>query len=150
MKKPFAFYPLCLVHFLLGVNALFGGGALILSPDGSMIGMPPGSLGNSPFGSFLIPGIILFLFNGVFPLFILTGLIWQPSWKWANALNIYPDRYWAWTYSVYSGIITIIWITVQLLFVPPFVLQPIFISVGLFILVLTLTPGMMRYFGAND
>ena len=146
MKRPLAFYLLCLVHFLLGANALFGGGALIISPDGSLLGMPPGSLDGSPFDNFLLPGLTLFLFNGVFPLFILAGLIFKPRWSWANALNLYADRHWAWTYSLYSGIIVIIWITVQLLYVPPFILQPIFIAVGLVILVLTLTPGVMRYY----
>ena len=146
MKKPFAFYPLCFIHFLLGFNALFGGGALILDPSGALIQMPPGSLDGSPFGNFLVPGLTLFLFNGVFPLFVLAGLIWKPGWTWANALNLYPGRHWAWAYSLYSGIIVIIWITVQLLYVQPFILQPIFIIVGLVILILTLTPGVMKYY----
>jgi hypothetical protein len=146
MKRPIAFYPLCLIHLFLAVGALYGGGSLILSPDGSLLGMPAGSVANSPFGNFLIPGLILFIFNGLFPLFILTGLIWKPDWRWANALNIYPDRHWAWAYSLYSGIIVIIWITVQLVYVPPFILQPIFIGVGLAILILSLTPGVMRFF----
>lgn len=146
MKKPLAFYPLCLIHFLLGVNAFYGGGALILDPSGKMIGMPPGSLDGSPFDNFLLPGLTLFIFNGLFPLFILVGLIRKPGWPWANALNLYSDRHWAWAYSLYSGIIVIIWITVQLLYVQPFILQPIFIAVGLTILILTLTPGVMRYY----
>lgn len=144
MKRPFAFYLLCTVHFLLGVNALLGGGALILDPSGSLLQLPPGSLDGSPFPDYLLPGFTLFLFNGVFPLFVLVGLIWKPRWEWAGLLNIYPDRHWAWTYSLYSGIVVIIWITVQLLYVPPFILQPIFITVGLVILILTLTPGVMK------
>ena len=35
MKRPLACYLLCLVHFLLGANALFGGGALIINLSGS-------------------------------------------------------------------------------------------------------------------
>lgn len=146
MKRPIAFYPLCLIHLFLAVGALYGGGSLILSPDGSMLGMPAGSLSGSPFPNFLIPGIILFLFNGVFPLFILAGLIRKPQWPWAGFANLYRDRHWAWTYSLFSGIIVIIWIMVQLLYVQPFILQPIFIGVGLAILILTLTPGMMKYY----
>lgn len=146
MKRPLAFYPLCLLHLFLSIGALYGGGAMILEPGGSLLGMPEGSLNDTPFDSYLIPGVVLLLFNGIFPLFILAGLIRKPSLTWANALNIYTHRHWAWTYSLYSGIILIIWIMVQLIFVPPFILQPIFIGVGLLILILTLTPGMMRYF----
>ena len=146
MKKPIAFYPLCLVHLFLSLNALGGGGALILSPDGSLLGLPPGAFENDLFSTFLIPGIILFVVNGVFPLFILVGLIWKPDWTWANVFNIYSNRHWAWTYSIYSGIISIIWITVQLFYVEASFLQPLIIWVGLLILILTLTPSVMRYY----
>jgi len=146
MKRPFAFYPLCLIFFMLGISALFGGGALILDPGGGLLGLPSDRLEETPFRNYLIPGLFLFWVNGVFPLFILAGLIWKPGWKWADALNIYRDRHWAWAYSIYSGIILITWIAVQLLFVQPFILQPVFIEVGLLILILALTPGLMRYY----
>lgn len=52
----------------LGLGALFGGGALILGPDGHLLGMPTTLLAGSPFPSYLVPGIILFTFVGVAPL----------------------------------------------------------------------------------
>jgi hypothetical protein len=53
---------------LLGVGALFGGGALILAPDGHLLGMPTKLLAGSPFTSFLVPGIVLFTAVGLAPL----------------------------------------------------------------------------------
>jgi hypothetical protein len=56
------------LEILLGVGALFGGGALILGPDGHLLGMPTKILAGSPFSSFLLPGLILFTVLGLAPL----------------------------------------------------------------------------------
>src|ERR1700682_2442994 len=56
------------LEIFLGLGALFGGGALILGPDGHILGMPTSLLAGSPFPSYLLPGIILFTFIGVAPL----------------------------------------------------------------------------------
>ena len=56
------------LEILLGLGALFGGGALILAPDGHLLGMPNTLLAGSPFPSFLVPGIVLFTFVGLAPL----------------------------------------------------------------------------------
>jgi hypothetical protein len=56
------------LEIFLGLGALFGGGALILGPDGHILGMPTSLLAGSPFPSYLLPGIILFTFIGIAPL----------------------------------------------------------------------------------
>jgi hypothetical protein len=56
------------LEVFLAIGALFGGGALILAPDGHLLGMPTSMLAGSPFQSFLVPGIILFTFVGMAPL----------------------------------------------------------------------------------
>jgi hypothetical protein len=56
------------LEVFLGLGALFGGVALILAPDGHLLGMPVKLLAGSPFPSFLVPGIILFGLIGVAPL----------------------------------------------------------------------------------
>ena len=53
---------------LLGLGALFGGAALALGPDGHLLGMKTSLLAGSPFTDYLVPGVILFLVMGVFPL----------------------------------------------------------------------------------
>jgi len=146
MKHPFLLFPLCMLHLFLGIGALFGGLMLILKPDGSLLGMNPDWLNHSPFNNFLIPGLILFTLNGVLPLITVIGLIKKPDWTWANTLNIYADRHWAWTFSLYTGIIIITWITVQLLMTQYFWLQPIMILTGILILILTLSPSLMKKF----
>ncbi|WP_160297263.1 hypothetical protein [Paenibacillus sp. IHBB 10380] len=40
----------------------------------------------------------------------------KKRWNWvvAKKLNLYQDKHWSWTVSLYSGFALIIWITVQL------------------------------------
>lgn len=56
------------LEVFLGLGALFGGGALILGPDGQLLGMPTSLLAGSPFTSYLVPGIVLFTLVGIAPL----------------------------------------------------------------------------------
>lgn len=63
MKKLLIF-----LHVFVGIGALFGGGGAILNPVNPM-GITIDVLKNSPFSSFLIPGIILFVIIGLGNLF---------------------------------------------------------------------------------
>jgi len=146
MNRPLFLYPLLLLHTFLGIGALAGGGMLFLKPDGSLLGMDPGWLEHSPFNSYLVPGFLLFTFNGLLPLITLVGLLLKPNWRWPNTLNIYSNKHWAWAYSLYSGIIVITWITIQLIMTQYFWLQPVMIFTGLLIIVLSLTPSVLKYF----
>lgn len=51
-----------------GIGALYGGLNFIVSPDGSRMQMSTDLLRNSPFHSYLIPGAILIVVNGLFSL----------------------------------------------------------------------------------
>ena len=56
----------------IGVGAVAGGLGLALEPSGANLGMPLELLEETPFATFLIPGIVLFAVNG---LGSLTGAI---------------------------------------------------------------------------
>ncbi|WP_400243693.1 hypothetical protein AB3U99_21025 [Niallia sp. JL1B1071] len=49
----------------IGMGAVAAGIGLVFKPDGSTLGMTVKLLEESPFQNFLIPGIILFLINGI-------------------------------------------------------------------------------------
>lgn len=53
------------LQIFIGMGALTGGIPLILSPNGSSSGMNVDILQNTPFDSFLIPGILLMSVNGI-------------------------------------------------------------------------------------
>jgi hypothetical protein len=50
---------------LIGIGAVISGALLIIRPDGHYLQLPLDLLEDTPFRNFLIPGVILFLVNGV-------------------------------------------------------------------------------------
>ena len=55
----------CLL-LLNGIGALFGGYKLMAAPDGHTMQINTGLLQHSPFHNYLIPGLVLFVANGLF------------------------------------------------------------------------------------
>ena len=146
MKKPFETYFLFVLLMLLAVNAFYGGISLMLAPDGSLLGMQPDWLDKSPFSNYFIPGLLLLLMNGIFPLLALFGLLTKNKNNTLNRLNVYLNIYWGWTFSLYTGIISIVWIIVQQIITAYFILQPIITGVGLLIIIITLMPRVQKYY----
>jgi len=68
----------------LGVTSIMGAAPLILDPSGRMLRMPLSLLEHSPFRTFLIPGILLLLANGVLSLLVLTATTrrWSQYGRW--------------------------------------------------------------------
>jgi len=125
----------------LSLGAIYGGIVLILSPDGSFLNLPLELISNSPFKSFLIPGIILLTTFGISPVFVIYGLIKKPESKFFNKLNLLYDYHFAWTFAVYIGFGQIIWINVQtLIFNSVDIIQTIYSSLGILIVCIALLP----------
>ncbi|MFO7719059.1 MAG: hypothetical protein R6W85_01300 [Gillisia sp.] len=64
MKKNLRILAVILLFFL-GISALFGSYHLIIDPSGNSLQMPLGLLNPTPFENYFIPGILLFLVNGI-------------------------------------------------------------------------------------
>jgi hypothetical protein len=87
------------LQVLLAVGALAGGAMLFFSPDGSAFGMPLSLLEHSGFTSFRIPGLILFVVNGLFPLVSATATLRRLPWAAPSAMAV--------------GVLLVGWITVE-------------------------------------
>lgn len=74
--KPYRKLAIVLLIFN-GLSALGGGAALMLDPTGSTLKMPLRLLAHSPFEDFLVPGILLLVFNGLSSLLIALIAIWK-------------------------------------------------------------------------
>ncbi|HPE77389.1 MAG TPA: hypothetical protein PLC80_14955 [Draconibacterium sp.] len=146
MKRPFEIYILGFLILFLSVGAIYGGGSLIVAPNGSLLKMEESWLEKLPFPDFRIPGIILFLFLGIFPLIGLIGLFIRKENRILNSINVYNDKFWGWTYSLYTGIISIVWIISQQLLTAYFILQPLIAGVGLLVVIFALMPRVQKYF----
>jgi len=136
--------------FLLGwlsVGALYGGVALILKPDGSFFNMPVDILKGSPFMDFLIPGIILLVVFGLFPVYVIYSLLKKQENKTMQRLNLLDDHHFSWTFSVYTGLAQIIWINVQtLIFNAVDALHTIYSSLDILIVCVALLPATRKHY----
>jgi hypothetical protein len=86
--------------FLLLLNAagaLPAGILFMIDPSGVLMGTPIDMLKNSPFTTFLIPGIILFIANGLFSLIALFFLL-RKQWP---------------IFTTLQGVILIGWLAIQ-------------------------------------
>lgn len=132
---------------LQAVSGLFGGIGLVADPSGDLIRMPLSNLDKSPFTTFLIPGLILLIFLGIVPALLVYSLFAKPVWKWAECLNIFHDTFWGWTYSLYTGLILIIWIDIEHIMIQSYTfLQPLFSLVGVLIVICCLVPSVKNFY----
>ncbi len=145
-KKPPTIYLLVLLLAFQSLGGLFGGISLVLSPSGEILGMPLAMLEGSPFNSFMVPGFILMVLLGILPGILAFAVYRRPVWKWFGFLNIYRGIHWAWTYSLYVGIMLIIWILIEIMWIEYDILQTIYGLAGVVIVILALLPANMRYF----
>ncbi len=86
----------------LGITSVMGGLPLIVDPTGRLLHMPLILLKHSPFHSFLIPGIILFVANGLVSLVIFSATMRRTS-GYGNMVAS-------------QGIVIAGWITVEVIF----------------------------------
>ncbi len=86
-----------------GIGAIYGGWHLMMHPDGSSIQLSMDWLEHTPFKDYLIPGIVLFIANGLFSMVVLCALIFK-------------FRHYAW-YIMVQGAILTGWIVIQVLMV---------------------------------
>jgi len=70
----------------VAVNAVAAGSLFIVDPSGSKLGMGLDWLKYSPFEDFLIPGIVLFVFNGLLNILAASGVLF--NWRHYSDLVI--------------------------------------------------------------
>lgn len=70
------------LELFTAIGAFYGGGSLVADPMGHPMGMqPPSEMPGLRFGSYLIPGIILLLSNGLLPLVVAAGALFGRKWS---------------------------------------------------------------------
>ncbi len=143
--RPLSVWVMIALLAFLGINAVVAGGLFIIAPDGHLIQMPLSNLDGSPFSNFLIPGMLLFAFVGVYSLVIAWGLLRLLPWQWPNLINPFKRFHWSWAGSLAAGLILIIWILVQIQWVQFGLLHIICLAWGVLILMIGLLPGVRRY-----
>jgi len=138
-------YLLIILVFIQMMSALPAGWSLITDPSGNGIGLPLKLLQHSPFSNFLIPGLFLFIFLGIFPAIIFYGLIKKTSFFILEKTNFYKEYHWSWTLSFFLGLLIIIWINMEQLFLKEFsILHFVYSMLGVLIIFTTHLPSTKR------
>lgn len=149
-KIPLVVYILWILIGFQTLQGLAGGMFMLLDPTGRSLRMPMIFLMGSPFQDYFVPGLFLLIFLGILPLLSLIGLMTK-SWKWPNILNIYKDRQWGWTFSLYVGLTLILWMDMQISFIGYWHSIQTFHSInGVVILIFTLLPPVMKYYRVEE
>jgi hypothetical protein len=118
---------------LLVVQALggiAGGAALAVRPNGDLLKMPLSYIEDSPFHDYRIPGLLLLLVLGVFPLAVAIGLLQRRPWAWFGAFAV--------------GCGLIIFELVEYGVIGYNVQQPVWGSIGALIALVSLAPSVQR------
>jgi hypothetical protein len=107
-----------LIQLFVAVMAIPSGLMMLYDTTGSLIGLPVDLLDGSPFKDYLIPGLFLFIVNGIGHL--VAGIL---------SLN---NRLYSGILGIFFGAILIIWIIIQLYYTEGIVhfLQPLFFVIG--------------------
>jgi hypothetical protein len=101
------------------------------------------------FSNFLIPGVLLFVFIGIYPLAVAYSLWKRPGWRWPNVLNPFKRIHWSWAGSLAAGVLLMIWIGVQVQFMAIGFLHIICFAWGALLVLLTLLPRVRRHYRLN-
>ena len=119
------FYKLLIGLLLLfnGIGAIYGGINLMIYPDGSSIQLSPDWIEGTMFKNYFIPGLVLFIANGLFSIFTLITL----------AFNL-KNHNW---FVIFQGAILTGWILIQILLIQTiYFLHIILGGVGIALIVL--------------
>ena len=152
-RRPEVLLALILLLLLIGVGAIISGAMLFISisPDGALLGMSTDLLEDTPFSSYLVPSIVLFIFLGMFSVFAGYSLLRKLGWRWPDLLNPCKSYHWAWTAAWAEGVIILIWIAAETVFLGYITfLQPFIVGWGIVIIALALLPPIRRYYQGGN
>jgi hypothetical protein len=86
--RPVSLWLLLLLLVQLSIRAFVGGGALLVAPAGTLVGLPTGPLESTPFRDFVFPGLVLLLVFGLLPASVCYGLYAKREWAWPAAMTV--------------------------------------------------------------
>ncbi|HEY4606765.1 MAG TPA: hypothetical protein VIH55_03875 [Acidimicrobiia bacterium] len=128
---------------LLGVTALAGGAALVLGlGDGETMAPLEWLEGLPLINSWVVPGLVLGIGFGLGSLFVAYGMLRLPEWPWASFLERPSGHHWSWTATILIGLGHMVWITLELIYLPLSILHFVYGIVGIGLFTLPFIPSV--------
>ncbi|GAB3442698.1 hypothetical protein GCM10027517_20110 [Phycicoccus ginsengisoli] len=132
------------VLLFLGITATAGGAAFVAA---QVLGLdswfPREWLDRIPLiDNWVVPGLVLGLGFGVGSFVARWGLRTRVEWGWTRGVRRLTGRHWSWLASVLLGLGQVVWIGLELVWIPFSFFHVIYGAVGLLLLLLPFTPSM--------
>lgn len=140
MKKPASFHAVPVLLLFLSIGAWYGAISMLMSTDGSALGMSSEMLANSPFRTYLIPALLLLVFFGILPAIAAWGWWCKGCFPQLEKLNIYREFRWPFFFALVCGFGQIVWIAAQQIMLGYAGIQTIYTALGIAICVTALLP----------
>ena len=143
-RRPVSVWLLSVVLAILSLGGLSGAWMFFAHPDGRGIGMEE-TLAELPVSSFVLPGAFLLLVMCLVPALLVVGLLARPDWRWLDRVSRATGMHWSWVGTVALGIVIVIWLGVEALYIGFSAAQQYFTAaLGLLIVVFALVPSTRR------
>lgn len=133
------------VLLFLGLGGIYGGLSFITDPTGGSMNVSQSYLTGLPIQDYLLPGILLLVGFGIFPIILAIALWMKPAW-----LAPLANHYMGWVVTVMLSIGLMLWMVVQVGIMG--IQQPIqiiIIAVSITIFILAFLPQTRAYY-ADD
>jgi hypothetical protein len=137
---------LAVLQFLLSTGGFYGGYMLLKDTTGKALALPEGLLDKLPISNYLIPALILLVFNGILPLVTVIGLLRKETLVVLNRLNFLPKYYWAYSWTIFNAVFLILWTVGELILWGVNFLSVLYLIWGIITLLLCLVPKANGYY----
>jgi hypothetical protein len=139
--RPGAVWALVLVLAFLGLSAAAGGVAMLSGfapPDSWLDAIPV-------VGSWVVPGLVLGVGFGAGALLTAYGMVRRTSPSWLSPLERLTGHHWSWAASLLLGAGQLVWILLELVYLPEYsALQAVYGGTGAVLVLLPLLPPVRR------
>jgi len=154
-SRPAAIYLLIALEAVLAFLGLFSGSQFLIDPSGGTHDMDTSILEGTPVGDFALVGVLFVTAYGILPILAIFGLWKLPRWRWTDAVNKWTGQNWAWTATAATGVILIVWIVVEVMYIGspdgfPRFLQVMMSLDGIVILALAFLPRVRAFTKLSD
>lgn len=155
-RRPAAIVVMVVLQAILAFLGFFSGFSFITDPSGGSHGMDTSILeDNTPIGDFMLVGIFFVLAYGFLPIAAIIGLWRLPRGRWTDTFNKWTKHNWAWSATLATGVILVIWIAVEVAMIGspagfPRFLQVIMAFLGAVFIGLCMLPGVRTYTRLTD